>query len=107
MALPQAGTAAVLSAGMFRRRRPPAHRREKLLQAESQWSIFDTASSVESHSLDEPAADVLRLEVGTCLGPYEIVASIDRGGMGEVYQAVDRRLDRQVAVKVPPTRHIE
>ena len=40
------------------------------------------------------------LEVGAHLGPYEIVAPIGAGGMGEVYRARDRRLDRIVAVKV-------
>ena len=37
---------------------------------------------------------------GTRLGPYEIVAAIGAGGMGEVYKARDTRLDRTVAVKV-------
>ena len=40
------------------------------------------------------------LEVGTKLGPYDIVAPIGAGGMGEVYRARDTRLDREVAVKV-------
>src|SRR5262245_51526720 len=40
------------------------------------------------------------LETGACLGPYEVVAPIGAGGMGEVYQARDTRLDRTVAVKL-------
>lgn len=40
------------------------------------------------------------LEVGTRLGPYEILAQIGAGGMGEVYRASDTRLDRHVALKV-------
>jgi tetratricopeptide (TPR) repeat protein len=37
---------------------------------------------------------------GTKLGPYEVDALLGRGGMGEVYRAVDRRLGRAVAVKI-------
>ncbi|HXI13645.1 MAG TPA: protein kinase [Thermoanaerobaculia bacterium] len=44
----------------------------------------------------------LQLTSGTRLGPYEIVAPIGAGGMGEVYRARDTRLERQVAIKVLP-----
>jgi serine/threonine protein kinase/Tol biopolymer transport system component len=40
------------------------------------------------------------LAAGTRLGPYEIIAPIGAGGMGEVYRARDTRLDRTVALKV-------
>ena len=40
------------------------------------------------------------LTVGEKLGPYEIQCSLGAGGMGEVYCAVDTRLDRKVAIKV-------
>src|SRR5687768_8151452 len=39
---------------------------------------------------------------GSRLGPYEIVAAVGAGGMGEVYRATDTRLARTVAIKVLP-----
>ena len=42
----------------------------------------------------------MALAAGTTLGPYEIIAAIGAGGMGEVYRARDTRLDRTVAIKV-------
>ena len=42
------------------------------------------------------------LNPGTTLGPYKVTAKIGEGGMGEVYQATDTRLDRTVAIKVLP-----
>ena len=39
----------------------------------------------------------MSLEPGTTLGPYEVVATIGEGGMGEVYRARDTKLDRDVA----------
>ena len=47
------------------------------------------------------------LSVGTRLGPYEIVAPIRAGGIGEVYKAKDTRLDRTVAIKVLPENFAE
>src|ERR1700678_2164673 len=44
----------------------------------------------------------MALTAGTRLGPYEILAPIGAGGMGEVYRAKDTKLQRDVAIKVLP-----
>jgi eukaryotic-like serine/threonine-protein kinase len=44
----------------------------------------------------------MALSAGTRIGPYEIIAPIGAGGMGEVYRARDTKLKRDVAIKVLP-----
>src|SRR5260370_407036 len=44
------------------------------------------------------------LQPGERLGPYEVLAPIGKGGMGEVYGARDTKLDRDVAIKALPAK---
>src|SRR5262245_24410889 len=44
----------------------------------------------------------MSLTPGICVGAYEILAAIGAGGMGEVHRARDRKLDRDVALKILP-----
>src|SRR6266542_2375976 len=61
---------------------------------ENSIALSETGRSVKSV--------VMRLAAGTRLGPYEVLAPIGAGGMGEVYRATDTRLKRDVALKVLP-----
>jgi eukaryotic-like serine/threonine-protein kinase len=49
----------------------------------------------------------MTLAAGTRLGPYEILAPLGAGGMGEVYRARDAKLNRDVAIKVLPSHLAE
>ena len=44
----------------------------------------------------------MALEVGSRLGHYDVTALIGEGGMGQVYEATDTKLNRQVALKILP-----
>ena len=44
----------------------------------------------------------MALQVGSRLGHYDVTALIGEGGMGQVYQATDTKLNRQVALKILP-----
>ena len=56
-------------------------------------------SDIRSASVGEPTPYAMLLTPGSRLGPYEIEAPIGAGGMGEVFRALDTRLNRPVAIK--------
>ncbi|MFN2453921.1 MAG: protein kinase [Pyrinomonadaceae bacterium] len=71
-------------------------------------SLLASLGSAESF-LETPAvaivadlveAETKKLEHGRCFGHYEIIRQIGAGGMGEVYLAQDKKLDRRVAIKI-------
>ena len=76
-----------------------------LAEVESLLSSLDSAESfMETPAVAEVAGmieiETRKLEAGKCFGHYEIIKQIGVGGMGEVYLARDKKLDRQVAVKI-------
>ena len=48
----------------------------------------------------------MSLAPGSRFGPFEVVAALGAGGMGEVYRARDAKLNRDVAIKVPHRQHV-
>ncbi|HEV8157486.1 MAG TPA: serine/threonine-protein kinase, partial [Pyrinomonadaceae bacterium] len=76
-----------------------------LAEVESLLSSLDGAESfMETPAVAKVAsvieAETKKLAAGKCFGRYEIIEQIGAGGMGEVYLARDKKLDRQVAVKI-------
>ncbi len=74
-------------------------------EVESLLSSLDSATSFMETPAIAKVADVIEaetkhLETGKCFGHYEIIEQIGAGGMGEVYLARNKKLDRQVAVKI-------
>ena len=95
--------------------RPPSARRGWLREqcpddpsivreAEALLDAHETAAAFLEQPAQIDPADLDTLAPGTRLGSYEIVAPLGAGGMGEVWKARDRKLDRDVAVKVLPAR---
>ena len=89
---------------------------KELMPAGPGWRLDDRAAcrsrrtrSIYAYSYTRSLSDLyvvtalqVTLAAGTRLGPYEILAPIGAGGMGEVYRARDPRLKRDVAIKVLP-----
>ena len=89
--------------------RPPAERTAFLDQARAEPDLRREVESLiaaheqgESGYLAQPAMQAKELAIGSRLGPYEVLARIGAGGMGEVYKARDARLNRVVAIKTLP-----
>jgi len=87
--------------------REPGDRPAYLDQACAEQSLRNEVESlIATHEmgdisfLEQPAIEGGALETGTVLGSYEILAPVGTGGMGDVYRAHDRNLNRQVAIKV-------
>src|SRR5580704_12405630 len=78
---------------------------ESLLASEKEGKSFMELPAKEAAARVvalEEARQPVPLSTGTRLGPYEILAPIGAGGMGEVYRARDPRIGREVAIKVLP-----
>lgn len=79
---------------------------EMLREVESLLSSFDS-SYLEGAAVEEVAGDFvpknsIELEPGSVIGQYKVVAELGKGGQGAVFQAVDTKLNRMVAIKMLP-----
>ncbi len=61
-----------------------------------EMSYLNSSSSNDAATMEDSSAGL----VGTDIGPYRVIGRLGRGGMGDVFLADDRRLGRQVAIKV-------
>ncbi|MDQ3374655.1 MAG: hypothetical protein M3521_12310, partial [Acidobacteriota bacterium] len=74
-------------------------------EVESLFASYDDAESFMENPAACEVAEVIAAEQnrfagGKCFGHYEIISQIGAGGMGEVYLAKDKKLERLVAVKI-------
>ena len=67
-------------------------------------SVLADPLAARPTSMDPTLSTVLA--AGVCVGPYEIVAPLGAGAMGEVYRARDMKLHRDVALKVLPEQFV-
>ena len=79
------------------------HELESLLRYESDAARFFDSPVADIRDNDLASMPVQPDMIGRQLGPYDIIALLGSGGMGDVYRARDSKLGRDVAIKVLPT----
>src|ERR1700727_22194 len=80
------------------------HQVEQLLMEDERAGSFRKKPPFDFPTKAGIHTNTMPLTPGTRLGPYEVLAAIGAGGMGEVYRARDTRLGRDVAIKILSTQ---